>query len=158
MRLNKVKFSNLSQNELIKTPPLYNEMSDIIIVEPDINPGQINSNENEDRKTQPLRNLNWTQHKYIKVINEYMKHFQTLEGRLYAHPRIRRIYEITTKNFLSQLKNHCCQLTGNGWRNSNKNNMLKSVKLLVDPKKFLEPCGHLRATMPMVAQCTVGLT
>jgi len=139
--LNKVKFNNLSQNELIKNPPLYSEMSDIIIVEPDINPGQMNSNENEDRKTQPLRNLNWTQHKYIKVINEYMKHFQPSEGRLYAHPRIRRIYEITTENFLSQLDNHCCLLTGNGWWDSNKNNTFKSFELLVNPKDLLESHG-----------------
>jgi hypothetical protein len=130
---------NSSHNELINYTPLNNEVYDIILAEPDINPKQVYNDENEDRKTLSLRILNGSKYKYTNVINdEYMKKLQPLEGRPYAHPRIRRIHEITTENFLSQLENCCWSLTGNGWCTHRENNTSKSLELSEYPKNFLE--------------------
>jgi hypothetical protein len=126
----------------MNNPPLYNKMNKILLAEPNINPLKIDSDKDEDRKTPSLRILNLGEYKWL--INEYTKQLLPLEGRLYARPRIRRIYEITIKIFQSQLENCHCLLMGNGWWTSREKITSKSLELLVDHKDFLESQGYQR--------------
>ena len=54
---------------------------------------------------EPLRLLNVGPYRWTSgLINEYIIRFKSLEGRYYAHPRTRRIYEITNVFFHPHLK------------------------------------------------------
>ena len=53
-----------------------------------------------DTDYEPLRILQVGPYRWTPdVTHEYINQFKTLEGKLYAHPRTRRIYEITTVFF-----------------------------------------------------------
>jgi hypothetical protein len=67
-------------------------------------PQQLKLLQDEEDKTfdslEPLRILQTGPYRWTpEVTNEYIKQFKNLEGKLYAHPRTSRIYEITTVFF-----------------------------------------------------------
>ena len=54
----------------------------------------------ERHELEPLRILHSGPYRWTPdVLNEYIIKFKNLEGKLYAHPRTKRIYEITTVFF-----------------------------------------------------------
>jgi len=61
--------------------------------------------EEPDSELEPLRLLNVGPYRWTSgLTNEYITRFKPLEGRYYAHPRTRRIYEISVVFFHPNLK------------------------------------------------------
>jgi transposase InsO family protein len=96
--------------EIIRDPVDTTELPEDIIdnnSDPDseIDPIQVQPQIREEMETdyntlEPLRILQTGPYRWTpEVTNEYISKFKTLEGKLYAHPRTRRIYEITTVFF-----------------------------------------------------------
>ena len=81
---------------------LVNSDNEDTLLDDDVYSSQNTTHSDKDIETdykdlEPLRILQAGPYKWTSdITNEYINKFKSLEGKLYAHPRTRRIYEITT--------------------------------------------------------------